>query len=69
MVIPALKGQGKGNQMSEYPDDMDPDRGLMAEQLTPNERQIAQPLIDQFGEDAVKKLFSKTWQLREEALS
>ncbi len=29
----------------------------------------SQPLIDIFGEQVVRKLFSKTWQFREEALN
>jgi hypothetical protein len=29
----------------------------------------SEPLIDIFGEQVIRKLFSKTWQFREEALN
>ena len=56
--------------MSEYPDGQDPnDVGQMqVEELSHENRKNAQPLIDMFGEEDVGKLFSKTWQLREEAI-
>ncbi|KAK8889230.1 hypothetical protein M9Y10_033976 [Tritrichomonas musculus] len=34
------------------------------DELTPGDKQEAQPLINQFGEDPVKRFFSKPWALR-----
>ena len=68
MVIPAITGGGAGNQMTEYPDDDPRNQGMAAEELSGDNRKAAQPLIDMFGEDVVKKLFSRTWQLKEEGL-
>lgn len=68
MVIPAITG-GAGNQMTEYPDGEDPRNfEQAAEELSAENRKAAQPLIEMFGEQVVRKLFSKSWQLREEAL-
>mmetsp|Transcript_11417 Transcript_11417/g.19278 ORF Transcript_11417/g.19278 Transcript_11417/m.19278 type:complete len:126 (+) Transcript_11417:1350-1727(+) len=57
--------------MSEYPDDADPNQylNMAAEELSSENRKNAQSLISFFGEEVVKGLFSKTWQLREEALT
>jgi hypothetical protein len=42
--------------------------GDEAEPLTAEHASKAQPLIQVFGEQIVRKLFSRTWQLREEGL-
>lgn len=57
--------------MSEYPDGQDPNaQGQMpVDELSADHRKAAEPLIDMFGEADVTKLFSKTWQLRDEAIS
>lgn len=67
MVIPAITG-GAGNQMTEYPEEDPRNHELAAEELSGDNRKAAQPLIDMFGEQVVRKLFSRTWQLKEEAL-
>lgn len=55
--------------MTEYPEDEDPRNfEQQAEELSGENRKAAQPLIDVFGEQLVRKLFAKSWQLREEAL-
>lgn len=59
MVIPAITG-GAGNQMTEYPDGEDPRNfEQAAEELSGENRKAAQPLIEMFGEQSVRKLFSK----------
>ena len=37
--------------------------------MSAEDRKVAQPLLDAFGEVNIAKLFSKTWQLREEAIN
>lgn len=56
--------------MSEYPEGTDPNQmgGMVVDELSSENRSAASLLIDVFGENDVKKLFSSTWQLREEAL-
>ena len=68
MVIPTMSG-GTGNQMSEYPEGQEPEMDMQAEQLTPELRKEAADVIDFFGEPLVQKLYSRTWQLREEAIA
>ena len=41
----------------------------MAEQLTGERLQLAQPMISAFGSANVNKVFSKTWQFREEGIT
>ena len=41
----------------------------MGEPIAPNNMAVAQPLIYIFGEPSVRKIFSKTWNLREEGIS
>ena len=71
MVIPALKSNAGANQPSEYPDGHDPNAGgqMPVEELSHENRKAAEPLIDMFGEEEITKLFSKTWQLRDEAIT
>jgi hypothetical protein len=42
---------------------------MPAEELSAENRKAAEPLVDMFGEEEIRKLFSKTWQLRDEAIS
>lgn len=42
---------------------------MPAEELSAENRKAAEPLVDMFGEGEIRKLFSKTWQLRDEAIS
>jgi len=71
MVIPALKQGAGSNQPSEFPDGQDPNAmGQMpADELSADNRKNAEALIAMFGEMDITKLFSKTWQLRDEAIS
>lgn len=70
MPLPAMK---KGKK-SEFDDEGGgitggPSGGSVAEELTGDSVKLAEPLIPVFGEETMKKLFSrKAWQLREEAL-
>ena len=43
----------------------DEDEVLNGEPIAPSMMEIAAPLIDVFGEPLVRKIFSKTWNLRE----
>ena len=70
MVIPAMKKGGNQNQLSEYPDDEDSRNNINeAEALSSEDRKAAGPIIDAYGEEVAKKIFSKSWQLREEGLT
>ena len=56
--------------MSEYPDDDDQKDSVgEAEPLSTEDRKVAGLIIDVYGEEIAKKIFSKTWQLREEGLT
>jgi hypothetical protein len=56
--------------LSEYPDDEDQkDNVGEAEPLSSEDRKVAGPIIDAYGEEVTRKIFSKTWQLREEGIS
>ncbi len=45
------------------------DEELNGEQITPAMMAIAAPLIDVFGEPVIRKVFSRTWNLREQGLA
>ena len=65
----AYGGPGTGPNQLEFPDDQEPNQIEQdVEQLTSDVRKEAQPLIDAFGEMTVRKLFSKTWQNRDQAV-
>jgi len=71
MVVPTHGENPGANQMAEYPEDGEEENnydGQEAEPLGVEHRKQAQPLIDEFGEDVVRKLFSSIWKLREEGL-
>jgi hypothetical protein len=41
----------------------------MGEPISPNNMAVAQPLIEVFGEIPIRKIFSRTWNLREEGVA
>jgi len=41
------------------------DEDINGEPITPGLMAIAAPLIDVFGEPVIRKIFSRTWNLRE----
>jgi hypothetical protein len=45
------------------------DEELNGEPITPAMMAIAAPLIDVFGEPVIRKVFSRTWNLREQGLA
>ncbi len=48
--------------MSEYPDDDDQKDDVgEAEPLSSENRKLAGPIIDAYGEEIAMKIFSKTW--------
>jgi hypothetical protein len=56
--------------MTEYPEGEDPIGNLNeAEPLSNEDRKNAFLIIDIFGEDIAQKLFSRTWQIKEEGLN
>ena len=38
------------------------------EPIKANKRDVAQPLIEAFGESSIRKIFSSTWGLREDGI-
>ena len=71
LIIPAILPNAGANQMSEYPDGEDPNQGVSDEvgEISAQNLKVALPLINCFGDLVIRKLFSKTWQHREEALN
>jgi hypothetical protein len=69
MVLPALKQNAGANQPSEYPEGEDPRNNRAAEELSAEDRKAAGPMIDVFGEEAITKIFSTTWAVREEGIN
>ena len=69
MVLPALKQNAGANQLAEYPEGEDPRNNLQVEELSADDRKTAGPMIDAFGEDAMRKIFSSTWAQREEGIN
>ena len=70
MVIPAIAQGGHGNLMTEYPEGEDPKGNLNeVEPLSNEDRKNSFLIIDIFGEDIAQKLFSRTWQVKEEGLN
>ena len=70
LVIPTMLSGAGQNQMSEYPEGHEQNTNdKTVEELNLEDRKNQGPLIDSFGEMAVRKLMSKTWQNREEALN
>lgn len=51
MVLPALKSGAGKNQMSEYPDGQEGPLVSQAEELSAEDRKLAQPMINMWGEE------------------
>lgn len=64
------KGHGE-NLMTEYPEGEDPNQlaAQHVDKLSDENRKNASQLVEAFGEEIVAKLFSKTWQTKEDALN
>ena len=68
-VLPAMTGAGAGNPPQEYENDQGPNMQEMeAEPITGENAINAEPLIRFFGEEHVRKIFSKTWQNRDNGI-
>ncbi len=69
-VIPALSKNSGKNQPSEYASgqELSEEELKEGEPIGNDKRAIAEPLIQVFGERTMRKIFSKTWGLREEGL-
>ena len=61
MVIPTMGANPGANQMSEYPEGQEGPLVSEAEELSPEDRKLGQPMIDMWGEEIIRKIFSKTW--------
>jgi hypothetical protein len=68
-ILPALSKNAGKNQISEYAEGYNEEEAKDGEPIAADKRAIAEPLIDVFGEQIVRKVFSKTWNLREEGLA
>jgi hypothetical protein len=71
-VIPTLSNKsGRTNQPSEYAsgNDYNEEEAKEGEAISNDKRAAADPLSAVFGEPTVRKIFSKTWGLREEGLN
>ena len=57
--------------MTEYApgEEYDEEEIKNGEKISPAMMQTAQPLIEMFGEPVIRKIFSRTWTLREEGIS
>ena len=70
-VLPALKPNAGKNQPDMYApgEEFNEDEEINGEPIAPAMMAIAAPLIDVFGEPVIRKIFSRTWNLREQGLS
>ena len=50
-------------------EEFDEDDELNGEPITPAMMAIAAPLIELFGEPVIRKIFSRTWNLREQGIA
>ena len=50
-------------------EEFDEDEELNGEPITPAMMAIAAPLIELFGEPVIRKIFSRTWNLREQGIA
>ena len=67
-VLPTHKpGGGNNDQPPEYPPGYEEEQKA-EDEIAPDKRAIAEPLIETFGEPNVKNIFSRTWSLREKGL-
>jgi len=70
-VVPSAIGgnKGKSDQPPEYAEGEDPRQMTsMAENLSAQNSKLAEPLIPIIGDELARKVFSKSWNNREEAL-
>ena len=70
-IIPALGKNAGKNQPAAYApgEEFNEEELKDGEPIHPSQFANAQPLIDIFGEPVVRKIFSRTWALREEGIS
>ena len=69
-VLPALKAGAGSNNPPEYAPGEEhlQDEMKNGEPIAADKRGIAMPLVDVFGEPVIRKIFSRTWNLREEGI-
>lgn len=69
-VLPALKANAGANNPPEYApgEEYNDDDAKNGEPISADKRGVAQPLINVFGEQLVRMLFSRTWGLREKGI-
>jgi centrosomal protein CEP104 len=61
---PILKINDLAGSITAHPDEDVPESDEVPDELKPSDRQEATPLINLFGEDDVRRFFSKSWTLR-----
>jgi hypothetical protein len=68
--LPALKAGAGSNNPPEYAPGEEhlQDEIKNGEPIAADKRMIAQPMIDSFSEPVIRKIFSRTWNLREEGI-
>ena len=69
-VLPALKSNAGANNPPEYApgEEYNEEEAKNGEPIAADKRQAAQPLINVFGEPVIRKIFSRTWALREKGI-
>jgi hypothetical protein len=67
-VIPTLNKQHNKNSAEEGGDPGTEGEEGKVEEISPGNMKYAEALIPVFGEDVVKKMFSRPWAVREEGL-
>ena len=69
-MLPALTGGGNKQGPSEYApgEEYNEEEHKNGEPIESSKQAVAQPLIQAFGEMPVRKIFSRTWGLREEGI-
>ena len=69
-VLPALKANAGANNPPEYApgEEFTDDDAKNGEPISADKKGAAQPLINVFGEQLVRMLFSRTWGLREKGI-
>lgn len=69
-MIPAITNINKHNQPSEYASgqEYNEEESKEGEPISNDKRAFADPLTHVFGELTVRKIFSKTWALREDGI-
>ena len=70
-VLPALKPGAGSGQPAEYApgEGFNEEEAKDGEQIAADKMSQAQPLIHVFGEPNIRKIFSRTWGLREEGIT